>query len=148
MTAKAALDLLRAGDAAGALSLLDCVAADDAKPAPLAARGMALLDVNDPGAARIALRAAVALGDTSPPTLLNLAIAEDRAGDIARARGLMQTVAEVPAAVGRAAAAPGGKPSCRRRLRVSRSSLSPGARSEPAARGSADRARRLADRPG
>ena len=95
MTAKAALDLLRAGDAAGALSLLDCVAADDAKPAPLAARGMALLDVNDPGAARIALRAAVALGDTSPPTLLNLAIAEDRAGDIARARGLMQTVAEV-----------------------------------------------------
>ena len=44
---------------------------------------MALLDVNDPGAARIALRAAVALGDTSPPTLLNLAIAEDRAGDIA-----------------------------------------------------------------
>ncbi len=39
------------------------------------------------------LRTAVSLGDTSPPTLLNLAIAEDRAGDLPRARGLMETVA-------------------------------------------------------
>ena len=56
---------------------------------------MTLLDMNQPDAARTALRAAVSLGDTSPPTLLNLAIAEDRLGNVARARGLMETVAEV-----------------------------------------------------
>ena len=95
MTAEAALARLRAGDAAGALSLLDAVAGDDADPARHAARGMTLLDMDRPDAARTALRAAVSLGDTSPPTLLNLAIAEDRAGDPPRARGLMETVAEV-----------------------------------------------------
>jgi predicted O-linked N-acetylglucosamine transferase (SPINDLY family) len=95
MTAEAALARLRAGDAEGALSLLNAAPCDDADTALLAARGMTLLDMNQPAAARIALRAAVSLGDTSPPTLLNLAIAEDRAGDPARARGLMETVAEV-----------------------------------------------------
>lgn len=95
MTAEAALARLRAGDAKGALSLLDSAPDDDADPATHAARGMTLLDMNQPEAARTALRAAVSLGDTSPPTLLNLAIAEDRSGDLPRARGLMGTVAEV-----------------------------------------------------
>ena len=95
MTTTAALARLRAGDATGALVLLDAEASDTANPAPFAMRGMALLEMNDPAAACPALRAAVALGDTSPATLLNLAIAEDRAGDVARARGLMLTVAEV-----------------------------------------------------
>ncbi len=39
------------------------------------------------------LRLALSLGDTTPSTLLNLAIAEDRAGDRDRARRLMQQVA-------------------------------------------------------
>ena len=39
------------------------------------------------------LRLALSLGDTAPATLLNLAIAEDRAGDRARSRRLMQQVA-------------------------------------------------------
>jgi predicted O-linked N-acetylglucosamine transferase (SPINDLY family) len=95
MTAEAALARLRAGDAEGALSLLNTVSGDDANPARHAARGMTLLDMDQPDAARTALRAAVSLGDTSPPTLLNLAIAEDRAGDPWRARGLMETVARV-----------------------------------------------------
>jgi protein O-GlcNAc transferase len=95
MTAEAALVLLRAGDAEGALLVLDSARPNDADPARHAARGMTLLDMNQPDAARTALRAAVSLGDTSPPTLLNLAIAEDRLGNVARARGLMETVAEV-----------------------------------------------------
>ena len=95
MTTTAALARLRAGDATGALVLLDSAGDDAPNPAPFAARGMALLEVNDPAAACVAFRAAVALGDTSPATLLNLAIAEDRGGEIGRARGLMQTVAEV-----------------------------------------------------
>lgn len=94
MTAEAALARLRAGDAEGALSLLDAIDGDDSDPAQHAARGMTLLDMAQPGLARIALRAAVSLGDTSPPTLLNLAIAEDRAGDWPRARVLMEIVAE------------------------------------------------------
>ena len=39
------------------------------------------------------LRLALSVGDTSPTTLLNLAIAEDHAGDRVRARRLMQQVA-------------------------------------------------------
>jgi protein O-GlcNAc transferase len=39
------------------------------------------------------LRLALSLGDTAPSTLLNLAIAEDRAGDRARGRRLMRQVA-------------------------------------------------------
>jgi predicted O-linked N-acetylglucosamine transferase (SPINDLY family) len=93
MTAEAALVRLRAGDAAGALSLLDALPAADPDPERHAARGMSLLELDQAPAARLALRTAVALGDTSPPTLLNLAIAEDRAGDIVRARALMHTVA-------------------------------------------------------
>ena len=95
MTTQAALALLRAGDATGALSMLDAAPADAADPAPHAARGMTLLDMEQPAEARVAFRAAVSFGDTSPATLLNLAIAEDRAGDPARARHLMEIVAEV-----------------------------------------------------
>jgi predicted O-linked N-acetylglucosamine transferase (SPINDLY family) len=95
MTAEAALAQLRAGDAEGALGLLDAASGDDACPARHAARGMTLLDMDQPEAARAALRTAVSLGDTSPPTLLNLAIAEDRAGDPVRARTLMETVAHL-----------------------------------------------------
>ena len=95
MTAEAALVRLRAGDAVGALCLLDAAPDADADPAPFTARGMTLLAMNDPPAALIALRSAVWLGDTSPATLLNLAIAEDRTGGIACARSLMEAVAEV-----------------------------------------------------
>jgi protein O-GlcNAc transferase len=95
MTAEAALARLRAGDAEGALGLLDSGPDGDKDPARHAARGMTLLGMNQPHAARLALRTAVSLGDTSPPTLLNLAVAEDRAGDLPRARGLMEIVAEV-----------------------------------------------------
>lgn len=95
MNAETALARLRAGDAAGALDMLDSMPEDAADAAALAARGMSLLDMRQPDAARVAFRAAVSLGDTSPATLLNLAIAEDRAGAIERARNLMATVAEV-----------------------------------------------------
>ena len=40
------------------------------------------------------LRLALSLGDTTPATLLNLAIAEDRAGDRERGRRLMPLVTE------------------------------------------------------
>ncbi len=95
MTAEAAVAQSRARDAPGALGLPASASGDDADPAPHAARGMMLLETNQPAAALAALHAAVALGDTSPPTLLNLAIAEDRAGDLQRARGLMEIVAGV-----------------------------------------------------
>ena len=72
--------------------------ADDAGSSPPADRnarykaalGMVLFAENRPADALAALRDAAILGDSSPPTLLNLAIAEDRAGDAARASGLMQ----------------------------------------------------------
>ena len=54
---------------------------------------VSLLREGDFAAALPPLRAAMARGDASPATMLNLAIAEDRAGDRARARRLMQSVA-------------------------------------------------------
>ena len=95
MTPEAALARLRSGDAAGALRLLDEAPDDTASAATFSARGMTLLEMQDPTAARLALRSAVSLGDTSPATLLNLAIAEDRSGDTARARNLMELLAAV-----------------------------------------------------
>jgi protein O-GlcNAc transferase len=90
MTIEAALELLRRGDAAGALAMLDdAVPIDADAPSFHAARGMALLADNRPAEALTTLRIAVTLGDSSPSTLLNLAIAEDRAGDLTRARQLM-----------------------------------------------------------
>ena len=58
-----------------------------------AARGMALLRLGLFEEALVVLRLAVELGDDHPPTMLNLAIAEDRVGDRGHARRLMQKVA-------------------------------------------------------
>src|SRR5271157_1196757 len=59
-----------------------------------AARGVALLAMGRPAEALPALREAVAIGDATPATLLNLALAEDRAGERDRARRRMQTLAD------------------------------------------------------
>ncbi len=45
---------------------------------------MVLLANRSPAEALTALRSAVALGDTSPATLLNLALAEEKTGDPAQ----------------------------------------------------------------
>jgi predicted O-linked N-acetylglucosamine transferase (SPINDLY family) len=60
----------------------------------LAGRGVALLAADRPGEALPLLRAAVDAGDAAPPTLLNLALAEDRAGDRALARRQMRGIAD------------------------------------------------------
>jgi predicted O-linked N-acetylglucosamine transferase (SPINDLY family) len=91
MTVDAALSRLREGDPGAALALLDQAGGDAAVHA---ARGMALLAADRVEEARAALRAAVALGDTSPVTVLNLALAEDRGGDHPRGRALMLCLAE------------------------------------------------------
>jgi predicted O-linked N-acetylglucosamine transferase (SPINDLY family) len=86
MTADAVLERLGRGDAAGALALLDDAAAlHDADAAMLAVRGMVELANDHPAEALSALRLAVALGDTAPTTLLNLALAEQKTGDLAQA---------------------------------------------------------------
>ena len=92
MTADAALVLLHAGDPAGALALLDDVPLGAPDPAWLVATGMVQLANDHPAEALTALRMAVALGDTMPATLLNLALAEDKAGDPVRARHLMEAL--------------------------------------------------------
>lgn len=91
MTVEAALVRLRQGDSAGALALLSSRQPEAAaeQSACDAALGMVLLAEDRPAEALVMLRAAVALGDISPATLLNLALAEDRAGEPDRARGLM-----------------------------------------------------------
>ena len=55
-----------------------------------AALGMAMLDQGRGAEALVALRGAVAFGDARPATLLNLALAEDRAGDPAQAQAMMR----------------------------------------------------------
>jgi predicted O-linked N-acetylglucosamine transferase (SPINDLY family) len=91
MMAEAALDLLESGDPAGALGLLgEITSPGEVDPARYAARGMVLLANDLPAKALPALRTAVALGDTSPPTLLNLALAEQKAGSMERAVRLME----------------------------------------------------------
>ena len=87
MTVEAALTCLRDGDPGAALALLST--AEDTATV-LATRGMALLAADRTPEARSALRAAVALGDTSPVTVLNLALTEDHA----RGRALMHSLAE------------------------------------------------------
>ena len=59
------------------------------------------------------LRLALALGDALPSTLLNLAIAEDRAGSRDHARRLMWPRGSQAASLGRAARAPRRKPARR-----------------------------------
>lgn len=90
MTTEAALELLGTGDPDGALILLgETASPDEVEPARHAARGMVLLANDRPAGALSALRIAVALGDSSPPTLLNLALAEQKAGSEERAVRLM-----------------------------------------------------------
>ena len=59
-----------------------------------AALGMALLGQRRAPEALVALRGAVAFGDTRPATLLNLALAEDLAGDPAKAQAMMRGLAD------------------------------------------------------
>src|SRR5689334_11286625 len=90
VTAEAALDLLHRGDPAGALALLaDEPSPDEPDSALLAARGMVQLANDNPAAALTDLRKAAALGNTAPTTLLNLALAEQKAGDSTHALRLM-----------------------------------------------------------
>ena len=88
MPIETALTRLREGDAAGALDLLEATPIDGAPYQ--AALGMVRLAADKPAQALAALQQAAAFGDASPPTLLNLAVAEDRAGDRNRARRLMR----------------------------------------------------------
>ena len=90
MRTEAALARLQGGDAPGALTMLEAGAPPEPNAQYNAALGMVLLAENRLVDALAALRNAVTLGDRSPPTLLNLAIAEDRAGDALRATGLIQ----------------------------------------------------------
>jgi predicted O-linked N-acetylglucosamine transferase (SPINDLY family) len=91
MQAEAALERLRAGDPAGALALLgDCFELDSLNTDWLVASGMVQLANHEPAKALSALRMAVALGETKPTTLLNLALAELQAGDTTRALRLME----------------------------------------------------------
>ena len=87
----AALERLYAGDPAGALALLDTAAPPDALDAEaLVAYGVVQLANDCPTMALPFLQAAVALGEATPATLLNLALAERQAGDAARAFRLME----------------------------------------------------------
>jgi protein O-GlcNAc transferase len=93
MTTEAALELLRGGDRTGALALLgDVIPPNEVDAERLAARGMVYLANDQPSEALTALRMAVALGDDSPPTLLNLALAQEKTGDTDRALRLMETL--------------------------------------------------------
>jgi tetratricopeptide (TPR) repeat protein len=83
MSVAAALELLCCGDAVGALALLDNAGSpDETDTATLVARGMVQLANDRPSEALTALRTAVARGDTAPTTLLNLALAEQKSGDL------------------------------------------------------------------
>lgn len=86
---EAALARLGDGDPAGALALLQSDPCRGDAPHQ-AALGMASLAAGRSADALDALRRAVDLGEGSPSTLLNLAIAEDRTGDPVRARQLMR----------------------------------------------------------
>lgn len=92
MSTAAALDKLRAGNARAALILLAENATDDA--ASHEARGMALLATGEPAAARQAFDMSRARGNSSPALLLNLALAEEGAGDPERARSMMRALSE------------------------------------------------------
>jgi tetratricopeptide (TPR) repeat protein len=91
MNIDAVLELLGRGDGRGALALLDDSApANETDPGSLVARGMVQLANDQPAEALAALRLAVALGDTAPITLLNLALAEQKTGDLAHALDRME----------------------------------------------------------
>ena len=87
--------LLDLGDPATALALLDAGSTDEAASAAhLAVLGMTHLAASRPVAALPVLRRAVALGDSSAATLLNLALAEGATGDMARALALVAQAEE------------------------------------------------------
>ncbi|MDE2335060.1 MAG: tetratricopeptide repeat protein [Rhodospirillales bacterium] len=87
--------LLDLGDPAGALALLDIADAhDEANTRRLSVRGMAHLAASQPQAARAALHRALALGDRSAATLLNLALAEHASGESDRALNLIALAEE------------------------------------------------------
>jgi predicted O-linked N-acetylglucosamine transferase (SPINDLY family) len=88
MSADGALALLRAGNLDGALALLE----QPVGAAEYGVLGMALLAAERWQAAASALHTAAVLGDDSGPTLLNLALAEDRLGE--DGRGRMQALAQ------------------------------------------------------
>jgi protein O-GlcNAc transferase len=91
MTAEAALELLHNGDPRGALGLLaESELLGEVAPAWHAAHGVVLLANDLPDQALRALHTAVALGDSSPHTLLNLALAEHQVGNPGRGIELMQ----------------------------------------------------------
>jgi protein O-GlcNAc transferase len=93
MTTETALELLHAGNPAGALALLgEAISPDDNDPARLAVLGMVQLANHHHAEALAALRLAAAVGDTAPVTLLNLALAELQAGDQAGALRRMEAL--------------------------------------------------------
>ncbi len=92
MSAEAALSSLEAGDPAAALALLDAVQPGPIDAKHLLATGVIQLANDCPAKALPALRAAVALGESSPATLLNLALAERQAGDPGLGLRLMETL--------------------------------------------------------
>lgn len=91
MNADAARELLSRGDAPGALALLDDpTCPDETDTVALVARGIMQLANEHPAEALTALRSAVVLGDKAPATLLNLALAEQKTGDLANALRQME----------------------------------------------------------
>ncbi len=93
MTTEAALELLHSGDAAGALASLGSTPSpDETDPVRLVALGMVQLANHHHAEALNAFRQATALGDTTPATLLNLALAELQTGDAAGALERMEAL--------------------------------------------------------
>ena len=95
MTAELALATLRAGHPEDALALLETDQSVSLDASHHAARGMVLLASGRQQQALHALRTAIALGDGEPDTLLNLALAEDGAGDPERARRLISRLEQL-----------------------------------------------------
>jgi protein O-GlcNAc transferase len=90
----AALDFLRHGAPDEALARLHALPQSTGDATLSAAFGMVHLAAEQYEDALVALRRAVSLGDTTPATLLNLALSEDHAGDPTRARQLIRAVAD------------------------------------------------------
>jgi predicted O-linked N-acetylglucosamine transferase (SPINDLY family) len=89
-----ALAQLHRGDNAAALAILESLPPAPRDTARHAALGMVHLAAGRHEAALGALRLGVSLGDRTPGTLLNLALAEDHAGDTGRAAQVMRVLRE------------------------------------------------------
>ena len=92
MQTQDALRRLRAGDPAGAMAMMAVRPGSDAAQAHVA-RGIGYLVRSEAVPAMLEFRAALAAGDGAPSTLLNLALAQDGAGETQEARSLMRRVA-------------------------------------------------------